>query len=129
MYSSCVYILGGLPFLNISHLKCTRVSFSVLCTRVRCLLLCHSHSRLCRLLNLFFCLECFQNKFYIESKLNRDLREDLMKLFADHVAEKHVNTLMRECIASCGALMAFVSIENCPSACVCEPKTKVVTYT
>ncbi|XP_069546088.1 CDK2-associated and cullin domain-containing protein 1 isoform X2 [Brachyistius frenatus] len=35
-----------------------------------------------------------QNKFYIESKLNRDLREDLMKLFADHVAEKHVNTLM-----------------------------------
>lgn len=40
--------------------------------------------------------ECLQNKFYIESKLNRDLREDLMKLFADHVAEKHVNTLMRE---------------------------------
>lgn len=40
----------------------------------------------------------FQNKFYIESKLNRDLRDDLMKLFADHVAEKHVNTLMRECM-------------------------------
>lgn len=39
----------------------------------------------------------FQNKFYIESKLNRDLREELMKLFADHVAEKHVSTLMREC--------------------------------
>ncbi|XP_026165907.1 CDK2-associated and cullin domain-containing protein 1 isoform X2 [Mastacembelus armatus] len=38
-------------------------------------------------------LQCI-NKFYIESKLNRDLREDLMKLFADHVAEKHVNTLM-----------------------------------
>ncbi|CAI5653510.1 CDK2-associated and cullin domain-containing protein 1 [Oreochromis niloticus] len=36
----------------------------------------------------------YLNKFYIESKLNRDLREDLMKLFADHVAEKHVNTLM-----------------------------------
>uniref|UniRef100_UPI0037E8D2FF CDK2-associated and cullin domain-containing protein 1 isoform X2 n=1 Tax=Semicossyphus pulcher TaxID=241346 RepID=UPI0037E8D2FF len=35
-----------------------------------------------------------ENKFYIESKLNRDLRKDLMKLFADHVAEKHVNTLM-----------------------------------
>uniref|UniRef100_A0A3Q1GH63 CDK2 associated cullin domain 1 n=1 Tax=Acanthochromis polyacanthus TaxID=80966 RepID=A0A3Q1GH63_9TELE len=36
----------------------------------------------------------YLNKFYIESKLNRDLREDLMKLFADEVAEKHVNTLM-----------------------------------
>ncbi|TNM99743.1 CDK2-associated and cullin domain-containing protein 1 [Takifugu flavidus] len=36
----------------------------------------------------------YLNKFYIESKLNRDLREDLMKLFADHVAEKHVNELM-----------------------------------
>lgn len=36
----------------------------------------------------------YLNKFYIESKLNRDLREDLMKLFADHVAEKHVDTLM-----------------------------------
>lgn len=42
----------------------------------------------------------FQNKFYIESKLNRDLREELMKLFADHVAEKHVNMLMRECLGS-----------------------------
>ncbi|KAM8858626.1 CDK2-associated and cullin domain-containing protein 1 [Spinachia spinachia] len=36
----------------------------------------------------------YLNKFYIESKLNRDLREDLMKLFADHVAEIHVDTLM-----------------------------------
>ncbi|XP_056291192.1 CDK2-associated and cullin domain-containing protein 1 isoform X2 [Pseudoliparis swirei] len=36
----------------------------------------------------------YLNKFYIESKLNRDLREDLMKLFAEHVAEIHVNTLM-----------------------------------
>ncbi|XP_071375740.1 CDK2-associated and cullin domain-containing protein 1-like [Centroberyx affinis] len=36
----------------------------------------------------------YMNKFYIETKLNRDLREDLMKLFADHVAEKHVSTLM-----------------------------------
>ncbi|KAM6916082.1 CDK2-associated and cullin domain-containing protein 1 [Xenentodon cancila] len=36
----------------------------------------------------------YLNKFYIESKLNRDLKEDLMKLFADHVAEKHLNTLM-----------------------------------
>lgn len=51
------------------------------------------------------CFECFQNKFYIESKLNRDLRDDLMKLFADHVAERHVNTLMRECVASCEALI------------------------
>ncbi|KAF6725654.1 CDK2-associated and cullin domain-containing protein 1 [Oryzias melastigma] len=34
------------------------------------------------------------NKFYIESKLNRDLKEDLMKLFADHVAEKHLSALM-----------------------------------
>ncbi|KAM9847614.1 CDK2-associated and cullin domain-containing protein 1 [Aulostomus maculatus] len=36
----------------------------------------------------------YLNKFYIESKLNRDLREDLMNLFADHIAEKHINTLM-----------------------------------
>ncbi|KAK2922110.1 CDK2-associated and cullin domain-containing protein 1 [Channa argus] len=36
----------------------------------------------------------YLNKFYIESKLNRDLREDLMKLFADHVADKHINTVM-----------------------------------
>ncbi|XP_061818171.1 CDK2-associated and cullin domain-containing protein 1 [Nerophis lumbriciformis] len=36
----------------------------------------------------------YLNKFYIESKLNRDLKQDLMDLFADHVAEKHVNTLM-----------------------------------
>ncbi|XP_029553840.1 CDK2-associated and cullin domain-containing protein 1 [Salmo trutta] len=36
----------------------------------------------------------YMNKFYIETKLNRHLREDLMKLFTDHVAEKHVNTLI-----------------------------------
>lgn len=36
----------------------------------------------------------YLNKFYIESKLNRDLKEDLMKLFADHVAEKHLDALM-----------------------------------
>ncbi|XP_051935410.1 CDK2-associated and cullin domain-containing protein 1 [Hippocampus zosterae] len=36
----------------------------------------------------------YLNKFYIVSKLNRDLRQDLMNLFADHVAEKYVNTLM-----------------------------------
>ncbi|KAK5882095.1 hypothetical protein CesoFtcFv8_020717 [Champsocephalus esox] len=36
----------------------------------------------------------YLNKFYIESKLNRDLREDLMKLFADCVAEIHLSTLM-----------------------------------
>ncbi|XP_012711078.2 CDK2-associated and cullin domain-containing protein 1 isoform X1 [Fundulus heteroclitus] len=36
----------------------------------------------------------YLNKFYIESKLNRDLKEDLMKLFADHVAEKHLSKLM-----------------------------------
>ncbi|XP_024280167.1 CDK2-associated and cullin domain-containing protein 1 isoform X2 [Oncorhynchus tshawytscha] len=36
----------------------------------------------------------YMNKFYIETKLNRDLREDLMKLFTDHVAEKHVDTLI-----------------------------------
>ncbi|CAJ1066576.1 CDK2-associated and cullin domain-containing protein 1 isoform X2 [Xyrichtys novacula] len=34
------------------------------------------------------------NKSYIEPKLNRDLKMELMKLFADHVAEKHVNTLI-----------------------------------
>lgn len=37
-----------------------------------------------------------QNKFYIETKLNRDLKEDLTKLFTDYVAEKHVCTLMRK---------------------------------
>ncbi|XP_008428233.1 CDK2-associated and cullin domain-containing protein 1 isoform X2 [Poecilia reticulata] len=36
----------------------------------------------------------YLNKFYIESKLNRDLKEDLMKLFADHVAEEHLRKLM-----------------------------------
>ncbi|XP_034538377.1 CDK2-associated and cullin domain-containing protein 1 isoform X1 [Notolabrus celidotus] len=36
----------------------------------------------------------YLNKFYVEAKLNRDLKQDLMKLFADHVAEKHVNTLI-----------------------------------
>ncbi|XP_026851355.1 CDK2-associated and cullin domain-containing protein 1 isoform X4 [Electrophorus electricus] len=35
-----------------------------------------------------------QNKFYIETKLNRDLKDDLMKLFSDYVAEKHVDTLI-----------------------------------
>ncbi|KAJ3610237.1 hypothetical protein NHX12_022331 [Muraenolepis orangiensis] len=35
-----------------------------------------------------------QNKFYIEAKLNRDLGEELIKWFADFVAEKHVKTLM-----------------------------------
>uniref|UniRef100_A0A3P9IHM7 CDK2 associated cullin domain 1 n=1 Tax=Oryzias latipes TaxID=8090 RepID=A0A3P9IHM7_ORYLA len=34
------------------------------------------------------------NKFYIESKLNRDLKGDLMQLFAEHVAEKHLSALM-----------------------------------
>ncbi|KAJ8250469.1 hypothetical protein COCON_G00223910 [Conger conger] len=36
----------------------------------------------------------YMNKFYIETKLNRDLRDDLVRLFTDHVADKHVNTLM-----------------------------------
>ncbi|XP_058507429.1 CDK2-associated and cullin domain-containing protein 1 [Solea solea] len=36
----------------------------------------------------------YLNKFYVESKLNRDLKDDLMKLFADHVAEKQVNKLL-----------------------------------
>ncbi|XP_062988806.1 CDK2-associated and cullin domain-containing protein 1 isoform X2 [Elgaria multicarinata webbii] len=35
-----------------------------------------------------------QNKFYIETKLNRDLRNDLIKLFTEHVAEKHIYSLM-----------------------------------
>ncbi|KAM4669006.1 CDK2-associated and cullin domain-containing protein 1 isoform 4-T4 [Amazona ochrocephala] len=35
-----------------------------------------------------------QNKFYIETKLNRDLRDDLIKLFTEHVAEKHIYNLM-----------------------------------
>lgn len=38
----------------------------------------------------------FQNKFYIETKLNRDLKDDLIKLFTEHVAEKHIYSLMRK---------------------------------
>lgn len=75
-----------------------------------------------------FSLLMFQNKFYIESKLNRDLREDLMKLFADHVAEIHVNTLMRECIAFFQALMAFIKFKHCSSAFKCEPVTPKSAY-
>ncbi|XP_030058491.1 CDK2-associated and cullin domain-containing protein 1 isoform X2 [Microcaecilia unicolor] len=36
----------------------------------------------------------YMNKFYIETKLNRDLREDLINLFTEHVAEKHIYSLM-----------------------------------
>uniref|UniRef100_A0A8C6X5H0 CDK2-associated and cullin domain-containing protein 1 n=1 Tax=Naja naja TaxID=35670 RepID=A0A8C6X5H0_NAJNA len=36
----------------------------------------------------------YMNKFYIETKLNRDLRNDLVKLFTEHVAEKHIYSLM-----------------------------------
>ncbi|XP_060097521.1 CDK2-associated and cullin domain-containing protein 1 isoform X1 [Heteronotia binoei] len=36
----------------------------------------------------------YMNKFYIETKLNRDLRNDLIKLFTEHVAEKHIYSLM-----------------------------------
>ncbi|KAM9010729.1 CDK2-associated and cullin domain-containing protein 1 isoform 3-T3 [Ara ararauna] len=37
----------------------------------------------------------YMNKFYIETKLNRDLRDDLIKLFTEHVAEKHIYNLMQ----------------------------------
>lgn len=79
MYSSCVYVFG-------MHLLIYILSVNVRVTHL-------FHFQ-------YFFLNIFQNKFYIESKLNRDLREELMKLFADHVAEKHVNTLMRECTPS-----------------------------
>ncbi|XP_053306117.1 CDK2-associated and cullin domain-containing protein 1 isoform X2 [Spea bombifrons] len=36
----------------------------------------------------------YMNKFYIETKLNRDLKDDLIRLFTDHVAEKHIYSLM-----------------------------------
>lgn len=81
MYSSCVYVLG------------THLFIYVLSVNVRVTHLFHFQY-------FFLTFKIFQNKFYIESKLNRDLREELMKLFADHVAEKHVNTLMRECTPS-----------------------------
>lgn len=45
-----------------------------------------------------------------------------MNLFADHVAEIHVNTLMRECIPSFEALVAVVPFENCSSVCNCDQK-------
>ncbi|KAG9460219.1 hypothetical protein GDO78_023214, partial [Eleutherodactylus coqui] len=38
----------------------------------------------------------YMNKFYIETKLNRDLKDDLIQLFTDHVAEKHIYSLMRK---------------------------------
>ncbi|XP_053548649.1 CDK2-associated and cullin domain-containing protein 1 isoform X3 [Bombina bombina] len=37
----------------------------------------------------------YMNKFYIETKLNRDLKDDLIKLFTDHVADKHIYSLMQ----------------------------------
>ncbi|XP_075830682.1 CDK2-associated and cullin domain-containing protein 1 isoform X3 [Microtus pennsylvanicus] len=37
----------------------------------------------------------YMNKFYIETKLNRDLKDDLIKLFTEHVAEKHIYSLMQ----------------------------------
>ncbi|XP_074855895.1 CDK2-associated and cullin domain-containing protein 1 isoform X2 [Carettochelys insculpta] len=37
----------------------------------------------------------YMNKFYIETKLNRDLKDDLIKLFTEHVAEKHIYNLMQ----------------------------------
>ncbi|KAM4033903.1 LOW QUALITY PROTEIN: CDK2-associated and cullin domain-containing protein 1 [Anomaloglossus baeobatrachus] len=36
----------------------------------------------------------YMNKFYIETKLNRDLRDELVLLFTEHVAEKHIYSLM-----------------------------------
>ncbi|KAK2852930.1 hypothetical protein Q7C36_008131 [Tachysurus vachellii] len=36
----------------------------------------------------------YMNKCYIETKLNRNLKDDLMDLFSAHVAEKHINTLI-----------------------------------
>ncbi|XP_038613546.1 CDK2-associated and cullin domain-containing protein 1, partial [Tachyglossus aculeatus] len=36
----------------------------------------------------------YMNKFYIETKLNRHLKDDLIKLFTEHVAEKHIYSLM-----------------------------------
>ncbi|XP_075071658.1 CDK2-associated and cullin domain-containing protein 1 [Mixophyes fleayi] len=36
----------------------------------------------------------YMNKFYIETKLNRDLKDDLILLFTEHVAEKHIYSLM-----------------------------------
>lgn len=51
------------------------------------------------LMHLPLNITLLKNKFYIETKLNRDLRDDLMKLFSDHVAEKHVSVLLRECLS------------------------------
>ncbi|XP_078500032.1 CDK2-associated and cullin domain-containing protein 1 [Lissotriton helveticus] len=36
----------------------------------------------------------YMNKFYIETKLNRDLKDDLIRLFTEQVAEKHIYSLM-----------------------------------
>lgn len=54
----------------------------------------------CIWLNSLNCIILFasKNKFYIETKLNKDLKDDLMDLFSDHVAKKHINTLIRKYI-------------------------------
>ncbi|KAF7710725.1 hypothetical protein HF521_009597 [Silurus meridionalis] len=36
----------------------------------------------------------YMNKFYVETKLNRKLKDDLMDLFSAHVAEKHISILI-----------------------------------
>ncbi|KAI5610004.1 CDK2-associated and cullin domain-containing protein 1 [Silurus asotus] len=36
----------------------------------------------------------YMNKFYVESKLNKNLKDDLMDLFSAHVAEKHISILI-----------------------------------
>uniref|UniRef100_A0A8C5KG06 CDK2-associated and cullin domain-containing protein 1 n=1 Tax=Jaculus jaculus TaxID=51337 RepID=A0A8C5KG06_JACJA len=37
----------------------------------------------------------YMNTFYIETKLNRDLKDDLIKLFTEHVVDKHIYSLMQ----------------------------------
>lgn len=34
------------------------------------------------------------NKFYIEIKFNRDLKDDFIKLFMEYVVEKYIYSLM-----------------------------------
>lgn len=117
-----MYLVGILFLLNIC---CEDNVYLGLLSEISSTFFAPKHSLVLERHQYSVSFECFQNKFYIESKLNRDLREDLMKLFADHVAEKHVNTLMRKCIPSFVVLMTVSTFVNCSSVCNCECVAKV----
>ena len=42
----------------------------------------------------YYCL--FQNRFFVQSKLKKDLNEELRLLFREHTADKHIAHLLCE---------------------------------